>query len=254
MRIAIVTGASSGMGEEFCKHLDLKGLDEIWMIARRADRLESLAEKLSTQCRIISGDLTKSDTLQSIRDELDREKLDIRYLINCAGFGRFGNTWEIPDEDTRGMIDLNVTALVEMTNLCIPHMSRGSRIIQLCSASAYISLYRLNVYASTKAFVKSYCNGLRKEVEYLGITVTEVSPGWVDTDFINISKETDKVPDKVFKHLLRKEDVVGKAMEDAERGRGRSVTGTFYRIQIAMSTHFPKLAAKIWRGYFDNDL
>lgn len=250
MRIAVVTGASSGMGEEFCRHLDNKDLDGIWLIARRADRLQSLSEKLSTECRILPLDLTDRGSFGVLRREMDSEDIDIRYLINCAGFGKFGNTWEIPEKDTFGMIDLNVTALVELSSICVPHMSDGSRIIQLCSASAYISLYRLNVYASTKAFVRSFCNGLRKEVKNRGITVTEVSPGWVDTDFIGISKETDEVPDKVFKHLLKKEDVVSKAMADADKGKGRSIAGTFYRMQIFMSTHCPGFAARVWRGYF----
>lgn len=252
MRIAIVTGASSGMGEEFCKHLDGKGLDEIWIIARRADRLESLAEKLSTHCHIISGDLTRSDTLQSIKDELDSRKPNVRYLINCAGFGKFGNTWEIPADQTKAMIDLNITALVGMSSICVPYMHRNSRMIQLCSASAYISLYKLNVYASTKAFVRSFCSGLSKELESRGITVTEVSPGWVDTDFIEISRETDEVPEKVFKHTLTREQVVSKAISDAEKGKRRSIAGSFYRMQIAMSTHFPRFAANIWKGYFDH--
>lgn len=250
MRVAIVTGASSGMGEEFCRHLDRKDLDEIWLIARRADRLQSLSEKLSTECRILPLDLTDRDSFEVLRREMDSQRIDIRYLINCAGFGKFGNTWEIPEKDTLGMIDLNITALVELSSICVPHMSEGSRIIQLCSASAYISLYRLNVYASTKAFVRSFCNGLRKEVEDKGITVTEVSPGWVDTDFIRISKETDEVPDKVFKHLLKKEEVISKAMSDAEKGKRRSIAGAFYKMQIMMSTHFPGFAARVWRGYF----
>ena len=250
MKIAIVTGASSGMGEEFCRHLDRKGLDEIWIIARRADRLESLAETLSTHSHIIPGDLTDISIINSISNELDSKQPDIRYLVNCAGFGKFGNTWEIPAEQTKAMIDLNITALVEMSSICIPYMSSGSRMIQLCSASAYIPLYKLNVYASTKAFVRSFCSGLSKELENMGVTVTEVSPGWVDTDFIGISRETDVVPEKVFKHILTKEEVVSKAMSDAEKGKRRSVTGSFYRMQIAISTHFPELAAKIWRGYF----
>ena len=253
MKIAIVTGASSGMGEEFCRHLDRKGLDEIWLIARRADRLETISKTLDTDCRIIPLDLTKRDSFDTIKKEITSKEADIRYLVNCAGFGKFGNTWEIPDSETRGMIDLNISALVEITNICIPHMSEGSRIIQLCSASAYISLYKLNVYASTKAFVKSFCNGLRKEVECMGITVTEVSPGWVDTDFISISKETDEVPDRVFKHLLRKEDVVAKAMRDSDRGRSRSVIGMFYKVQIIMSTHFPRLATNVWKSYFGHN-
>lgn len=87
----------------------------------------------------------------------------------------------------------------------------------------------------------------------MGITVTEVSPGWVDTDFISISKETDEVPDRVFKHLLRKEDVVAKAMRDADRGRGRSVIGMFYKVQIIMSTHFPRIATNVWKSYFGHN-
>lgn len=250
MKIAVVTGASSGMGEEFCHHLDRKDLDEIWLIARRADRLQSISETLSTACHILPLDLTDRDSFEILRKELECKDIDIRYLINCAGFGKFGNTWEIPNKDTHGMIDLNITALVELSSICIPHMSESSRIVQLCSASAYISLYRLNVYASTKAFVRSFCNGLRKEVEAKGITVTEISPGWVDTDFIRISKETDEVPDKVFKHLLKKEDVVSKAMADADKGKRRSIAGMFYRMQIFMSTHFPGFASNVWRNYF----
>lgn len=251
MRVAIVTGASSGMGEEFCKQLDRKGLDSIWIIARRADRLEALSNNLSTDCRIISADLTDRSELDRIRTELESAAPDVRYLINCAGFGKFGNSWDIPIEDSRAMIDLNITALVEMSNMCVPFMSDGSRIIELCSASAYQSLYKLNVYASTKAFVKSYCGGLRKEVERKGITVTEVSPGWVDTDFIRISKTTDAVPDKVFKHLLSKEDVVSKAMIDAEKGKKKSVSGSFYRFQIFLATHLSNMVSHVWRSYFN---
>ena len=251
MKIAIVTGASSGMGEEFCRHLDSRSLDSIWVIARRADRLQSLADNLSTDCRVIPMDLTSIGALEELRGIIDSVNPDIRYLVNCAGFGKFGYSWEIPPEQTRSMIDLNVKALVDITSMCIPHMSNGSRIIQLCSASAYISLYKLNVYASTKAFVRSYCGGLRHEVENLRITVTEVSPGWVDTDFIGISKESDSVPDKVFSHILSKEQVVSKAMADAEKGKRRSVSGAFYRFQVAISTHFPEMASKVWKGYFN---
>ena len=246
--IAIVTGASSGMGAEFCRALDREGLDGIWLVARRAERLERVAAELKTPYLIFSTDLSTAEGLDVLRREIADRDPDIRYLVNCAGFGRFGRSWEIPAGETRSMIDLNAGALTEVTDMCIPHMAPGAGIIELCSASAYISLEGLNVYAATKAYVRSYTNGLRAELKPMGINVLEVSPGWVDTDFIGLCRSEHDVPDRVFKHLLRKEDVVSKSMEALRRGKKRCVPGLFYRMQVSMSMHFPNLAQRVWSG------
>ena len=250
MSIAIITGASSGIGEEFARRIDSYGLESIWIIARRKDRLEGLASQLKTPTRIFSIDLTDRSQLNSFISVIDEEKPPIQYLINCAGFGKFGMTWELSQETTRSMIDLNVTALVSVTSACVPYMQDGGHIIELDSLSAYIPMYDLNVYASTKAFVKHFCTGLRKELEPRKISVTEVSPGWVRTDFIDISVSENKVPQRVFRSTVSKEDVVDKALKAAVRGKARSICGFKNRATASLATHFPNVGANTWKGFF----
>lgn len=252
MSIAIVTGASSGIGAAFCRTLDAEDIDCIWLVARRADRLEELARSLSTPCKVIPSDLSSPSGLDSFLSILDSEAPDVVYLINCAGFGRFGNSWEIPDEQTRSMIGLNVSALVEITNHCIPLMKNGANIIEVCSASAYLPLKKLNVYAATKAFVHHYCDGLRQELRNRDISVLEVSPGWVETDFISKSTELENIPSKVFKHTVTKEQVVTQAMADLVSGRKRSICGPYNRFQVFCCIHFPSIASMIWSFSLDS--
>ncbi len=247
MPIAVVTGASSGMGAEFCRALDDSGLDSIWMIARRGDRLLQLASVLETPCKTFSIDLSTPQGIDSFATILETEDPEIRYIVNCAGVGRFGNSWEMPVSDTRAMIGLDVSALVEITNLCIPRMPPGSDIIEVCSASAYLPLEKLNVYSACKAFVRSYCNGLRRELAAKRIHVLEVSPGWVETDFIPLSQGDNTIPRKVFKHTVTKEAVVGEAMKDLAKGRDRSICGAFNKFQVFCCIHFPSMASRIWR-------
>jgi hypothetical protein len=250
MKTAIVTGASSGMGAEFCRRLDAYGLDCIWLIARRKDKLDEVASSLKTPSKIFSLDLTDPDDIHALREAIDSEDPDIRYLVNCAGFGKFGMTWELSPVLTRSMIDLNVNALVEITNICIPHMKAGSHIIELDSLSAYVPMYDLNVYASTKAFVRHFCNGLREELREKGISVTEVSPGWVRTDFIDITLTESDVPKKVFNSTVSKEDVVDAALRAADKGKRRSVCGFSNRCIAAVAPHLPNFGAWVWRGQF----
>lgn len=250
MTIAIITGASSGIGAEFARRLDSYGLVSIWIVARRKDRLEDLASQLKTPVRIFSVDLSDRSQLNSFIDSIKVDGPQIEFLINCAGFGKFGMTWDIPLETSQSMIDLNVTALVSITSVCVPLMVEGGHIIELDSLSAYIAMYDLNVYASSKAFVKHFCSGIRKELEARRVSVTEVSPGWVRTDFIDISVAESKAPPKVFSNTVSREDVVSKALYDAKKGRKRSICGWKNRLVAPIAQHFPGIAARMWRAYF----
>lgn len=247
MAVAIVTGASSGLGAEFCRALDDRGLDSIWVIARRADRLEALAEELDTPVHIIAADLSRYEGVDRVLSMISAERPEISFLINCAGFGRFGDSWEIPSDDTRGMVAVNASALADITNSCIPLMRSGSAVIEVCSASAYLPLEGLNVYAATKAFVHAYCEGLRREIDGRGISLLEVSPGWVETDFIAGSREGRAVPERVFKHTVTREQVVSQAMLDLSRGRSVSIYGPYNRLQVFMCRHMPRVASSVWR-------
>lgn len=243
--IGIVTGASSGIGAEFCRALDSKGLECIWLIARRADRLEELSESLATPCRVITEDLSTSEGIGKVTHAVEDERPVISFLINCAGFGRFGKTWEVSSEDTSSMVSVNITALVEITRACIPFMRSGSSVIEVCSASAYMPLPELNVYSATKAFVRNFCDALRIELKGTGISVLEVSPGWVETDFIQLSVSGERVPERVFKHTVTKEDVVEQAMDALRKGRRRSVCGGYNKLQVFVCRHLPSIAVRV---------
>ena len=157
MAIAIITGASSGIGSEFVRQMkDYTDIDQFWLIARRESRMEKLAEELGINARIIGADLCEDEGVEKIRTLLREQKPEISYLINAAGFGNFGAFDELNEGEAGRLIDLNVKALVLITHMCIPYMIRGGRIIELGSGSCFTPLPNLNVYAASKSFVLHY--------------------------------------------------------------------------------------------------
>ena len=190
MNIAIITGASSGLGKEFLKQTDSYNFDEIWVIARQKEKLEALRDIVHTNLKIIPLDLSLNSSFKIYEEELKKEKPNVKLLINCAGFGKFGNYSEIPLEDSLKMIDLNCKALVSMTEKTLPFMNEFSKILQICSSSSFQPLPFANVYASTKAFVLSYSRALNYELKERRILVTAVCPGWVRTNFFETAKKT----------------------------------------------------------------
>lgn len=140
MNIAIITGASSGIGKEFALQLDagLYTIDEFWLIARRKDRLEELACDLDHMAKTIPLDLTQKADMEHLRALLRKEHPAVRMLINCSGYGIMGQFSEIDSREQVGMIDLNCRALTEITHACLPYMKKNSRIIQLASSAAFL--------------------------------------------------------------------------------------------------------------------
>lgn len=191
MNIAIVTGASNGIGREFVYLLDEEGLDEIWVIARREERLQALQNEASTRLRILACDLTQWDAIHVIAELLANEKPSVQYLINSAGFGKIGSFADIPLDDLAAMIDLNCRAAVALTQIAIPFMPHGSHILEICSSAAFQPMPYFNVYAATKAFLYRYSRALRVELAPKGIVVTAVCPYWIrDTEFIQVAQKT----------------------------------------------------------------
>lgn len=228
MKIAIVTGASSGMGREFVRQLGYfyKNLDEIWVIARRKERLEALAKESRVPLRIFAGDLQKKKVYKELRDALEKEQPDLRMLVNSAGFGKSGSVEEISSEKFRiqtDMVDVNCRSLTRMTLLCLPFLRAGSRIVNLASASAFCPQPYFSVYAATKSYVLSFSRSLGEELRKKGIVVTAVCPGPVDTEFFKFSGK----PQNILKELtMAKADrVVHQALKDCRSGKSVSVYG-----------------------------
>lgn len=232
MKIAVVTGASSGMGREFVRQLGYfyRSLDEIWVIARRRERLEELRELSRTPIRIFEGNLIKKQVYRELSCALEEEQPDIRMLVNAAGFGKSGSVEKIASEELRAqtdMVDLNCRALTRMTLFCLPYLGRGSRIINLASAAAFCPQPGFAVYAATKSYVLSFSRALGAELRRRGIYVTAVCPGPVDTEFFNISGALTNPLKKLT--MAKAEDVVHRALKDSRAGREMSVYGIAMR-------------------------
>ena len=248
-RIAIVTGASSGMGREFVLQLpNWETFDEIWAIARRAERLEELAQNVPIPVRPIALDLTDPDALAYYRDLLDAAAPDVGLLANIAGFGKFGRYDQIPLEDSLRMIDLNCKALVAMTELTLPYMRRGARLLNLDSLSAFQPVPYLNVYASTKAFVLSYTRSLGRELRPRGIRVMAVNPGWVKTEFFDHALQTSSTAVTYYNRLYEAKDVIATALKDLYRTKKDvSIHGFPVRWQVRLVKLLPhSLVMNIW--------
>ena len=217
MNIALVTGASSGLGAAFIRRLDqLGGLDEIWGVARREERMESLAESLHTPMRAIALDLTKPESVEALGAMLNRERPEVSVLINSAGFGKFGTCADMTLQETADMVDLNCKAAVTLTAAVLPHMGRGSRVLEICSSASFQPLPGFNVYAATKAFLLRYSRALRWEVAPRGIRVTAVCPGWIKTEFISVAQDTKNGKTvRFFPFALRPETVARRALRDS---------------------------------------
>ena len=192
MRIVLITGASSGMGAEFARQIDRteKNIDAIWLIARRQDRLQAVAERLHHEAKVLPMDLTDRSSF-ALLDQLLREmEAEVGVLVNCAGFGKIGNYAAVGADDSVNMINLNCSAAVEITLTCLPYMKAGDRIIQLCSTAAFQPQQQISVYSATKAFLYSYTRALRMELLPRKIAVLAVCPYWVkDTEFIGIAEK-----------------------------------------------------------------
>lgn len=193
MKIAIVTGASSGLGREYARLLDKEGLDVIWLVARRQERLQEVAKELQTKCKIVPLDLTKMASLEKLQQLLaEGDSIKICWLVNAAGFGRIGLAEEIGYETTARLIDLNCRAAAVLTEICLPYCQKGSHIIEVASCAAFQPIPYLTAYAASKAFLLSYSRALNEELRPRAIHVTAVCPYWIrDTEFIKNARQSD---------------------------------------------------------------
>lgn len=228
MNVAIITGASSGMGAEFARQLDnsLHKTDEIWLLARRREPMEELARSLRHKTQIIAMDVTLDSAVKQFAEILAISNPKITVLVNCAGTGKHGSFTQQSDKAVSDMMQLNIVALTRMTKLCLPYMRKGSKIIQLASGAAFVPQAAFAVYAASKAYVYSLSRALNKELAGRGIRVMAVCPGPVNTPFLSRAYEDESaIGDLKKMAMLEAETVVAKAVMDCRKGRSVSVCG-----------------------------
>lgn len=225
MKIALVTGASSGLGRTFVNLIPeyYKNLDEIWVVARRKERLLELQKEIGVPVRVFAGDLSKDEVYNQIIDSLNQEKPEIRLLVNGAGFGLIGDFNSHSINDEASMIELNCVALTKMSGLCLPYLSKGSRAINIASAAAFGPQPGFAVYAASKSYVYHLSLALRSEWKEKKIYVTCLCPGPVETEFFERSGQTIKESKK--KYLLQQEEVVRTAFLDSKKKKALSIPG-----------------------------
>ena len=254
-KIAIVTGASAGLGKEFALQLEKKYfLDEIWLLARRADPMKQLAEKLQkANAVIIPCDLNSDSDIRALIDKIKRENPSVSFLVNNAGFGKLGPFTELTEQEQMQMISLNVTALTRLTYSILPFCAPGSCIIQVASSIAFCPAPFFAVYAATKSFVLSLSRALQFELKPKGIHVIAVCPGPVNTEFFDVANnngfmKSDRVAPKTFNHALMADPkkVVTKALNDAEKKRSISIYSFSINFFARIVAFIPKsLAMKV---------
>ncbi len=225
MRIAVITGASSGIGREFARQIPrlYKHLDEIWVIARRTERLKELEKELHVPVRMFDSDLKRDYIYEKLEKILEREKPDIRILVNAAGYGKIGQVEALSVSSQLGMIDVNIRALTRLTCLCIPYFHKGSRILQIASAAAFAPQPGFAVYAASKSYVYSFSQALSCELRKRGIYVTAVCPGPVDTEFFSCAGGVSGSMKEAF--FRNAETVVRQALLDSVKRKMVSVCG-----------------------------
>lgn len=247
MRIAIITGASSGMGKEFCYQLDNMQFDEIWGIALNQEKLITALKDLKTKTRTFAYDLTKKENIESLKNILKEENPNVEWLINCSGFGKFGRHDEIGVEQNVSMIQLNCEALVHLTEIVLPYIQKGGRIVQIASVAGFQPTPYMAVYGASKAFVVSYSRALNYELKDAGISVTCVCPFWTKTNFFNRAETQENKVVTKFIVMYKPEDVVKKAIKDAIKRKEISICGFVARTQTRLVKVFPhKTVMKIW--------
>ncbi len=240
MSMAIITGASSGIGQCFARKIQETGhVDRFLLVARRREKLEALAAELGPGAEILCADLATPAGIEAMRTYLTEHKPEVRYLINAAGYGVFGNWDEVSEADTAGMIDLNVKALVLLSHMIIPYMTKGSNLLEVGSASVFTPLPGFNVYASSKSFVYHYSQALAHEVRDRGIRVTVFCPGWVETEFFGRAENEKSRGPKNKKPLLTVDYAVTCAMRAMKRGKILCTCNWYTKMQHLLSKIIP---------------
>ena len=216
MRIAIISGASSGIGRCIAKELDPLGLDELWLIGRSRPKLQSLSQELCTQARIFELDLTQDESFAFLLHALEEGIYTVEYLVLSAGVGYTGAFEDQSYAQISSMTKLNCSALTILTSIALPYINKEGKILFLASGAGFLPQPDFAVYAASKAYVISFARALREELKERKINVTAACPGPVDTEFFANLKN---VKEYKKKYLISPEKVAKGAISAVQRNK-----------------------------------
>lgn len=252
-RVAIITGATGGLGTEFVNAINAReDIDEIWAVGRNKDKLELLSttyEKAVSIC----ADLVKGGT-EVIAHKVSEEKPDVRILINNAGVGYFGLYENMESQIAGEHCRLNCEIPSQLISVVLPYMKEGAGIINISSASSFQPNPYLALYSASKAYLKNLSRALSVELKPRKITVTAVCPGWIDTEMLPREKDGKRIK---YAGMISPKRVVKKALKDNKKGRDMSVPGAFAKWLRSYSKMMPaRIVMKQWkkivRKYIDD--
>jgi short-subunit dehydrogenase len=241
---ALVTGASAGIGDAFARQLAAAGTDLV-LVARRAERLEQLAEELragGVEVDVVAADLTDRADVGRVAERLTDADRPVDLLVNCAGLGAAGPFADGDLDRYHQIVDLNVTALVDLTHAALGAMQARDRgwILNVSSLGGHAPGPKFAVYSATKAFVTSFSESLFEELRGTRVHVTVVCPGATKTEFGAIAgTEADDLP-----ALLQQsaDEVVAEALAATAAGKAVKVTGVINRVSATFSDLLPRVA------------
>jgi short-subunit dehydrogenase len=232
--VALITGASSGIGRELAIIHASKNRDLV-LVARRTEELEALktelVEKYGVEVLVLPSDLMQIGAAKKIFDAIKKQNIEIDYLINNAGLGGYGKFYQRERNKEVDMIQLNIVALTELTHLILPEMvaRKNGKILNTASTAGFIPGPMQSVYFATKAFVISFSQGIAQEVSTNGITVTALCPGPVRTEF---EKEAGMEGSGLFKKAATAISTAQKGYSGMEKGKLIVITDNSLRFAL----------------------
>ena len=250
--IAIVTGASSGIGKEFFLSLNDKKseLDEIWVIARNEEKLNALKALSPIPLRVFPLDLSQTESTTQLSYALQTETPCVQYLICASGFGRFCPVEEDDSALLQNMIDLNCKSIVSLTKSVYPYMTAGGAMMLVASVAAFQPIPYIATYAASKAFVLSYGRALDKELRKTRkARCLCVCPFWTQTAFFDRAK-TEKTVVKKYAVMYKPQQIVARAWKDLKKKkRDVSVCGAYSKGQALLVKLLPhRWVMNIWQN------
>ena len=235
---ALITGASSGIGEQFARQLAERGW-ELILVARRADRLEALADSLPVTSHVVVNDLGVDAA--KLKGQVEKLGVDVDLLVNNAGFGLRGSFTDLPVERQAEMVRVNCEAVVTLTGMFLPPMVERGRggVITVASTAGMQPLPYEATYGASKAFALNLSDALHTELRGTGVKVLSINPGPVPTEWQQVAGY-DEAGGEMMPGAIEADQVVREGLRAYERGKRSLVPGRFFRNFMRFNATAPR--------------